>query len=177
MPILAQASVQRRAAIDLSIVREAVRRLFELLHDETARGQFLAQVAVEVAEPVRDEIERQRGQRNNAYSYWLERGGLDAVAAAESQKIVNRYGRWLTEGLEPWMVSIYPVLNEDVWVGARDDPGGVVDMLLLADAIGLQAYNWNLDMNRSLFHRLDLVAASDPGLVVLGECYSSLAYA
>jgi hypothetical protein len=139
---------------------------------ETIREEFLARIADEMHEPVRDEVARQMRQRGNASEYWQSHGGLDRATAAERDAIVGRYRLWLADGLEPWMLSIYPILDENVWVGARDEPGGVIDVLLLADAIGLQAYNWSQDLERSPFRRLDVVAASDPALVVLAELYS-----
>jgi len=173
VPDLARASADQRGAVELDTVRESVRRLFGLLRDERPRREeFLGRIAREVEEPVRDDIGRQLRQRPNAYAYWDERGGIDAATSTEVGAIVERYRRWLTAELEPWMASIYPVLDENVWVGARDETGGVVDVLLLADAIGLQAYNWNLDLERSPFQRPDFVAATDPALVVLAELYA-----
>ncbi len=111
-------------------------------------------------------------QRDNAFDYWQERGGVDAGVSAERDAILGRYRVWLAEDLEPWMLSVYPILNENVWVGERDEPAGVIDVLLLADAMGLYAYNWQLDLEHSPFRRLDVVVASDPALVVLAELYS-----
>jgi len=172
-PDLAQASADQRGAVELDTVRESVRRLFGLYRDERPRREdFLGRIAYEVREPVQDEVGRQMRQRPNAYAYWEERGGLDGATSTEVDAIVERYRRWLIGGLLPWMVSIHPVLDENVWVGARDEPGGMVDVLLLADAIGLQAYSWSLDPQRSPFRRLDVVAGADPGLVVLAELYA-----
>jgi hypothetical protein len=111
-------------------------------------------------------------QQENANAYWEERGGLDAATRIERDAVVARYAAWLAETLEPWMASIYPVLQANVWVGARDEPGGVINMLLLADAIGLQAYSWNLEVEASPFQRIDVIAASDPALMVLAELYA-----
>jgi hypothetical protein len=173
MPAVAQASVEERRRINLDAVREAVRRLFGLLRDEEpSREEFLSRIEGEVTEAIRDEILRQIRQRDNAFDYWQARGGVDAGAITERNAIISRFRSWLADDLEPWMAAIYPVLNENVWVGARDEPAGVVDVLLLADAIGLYAYNWNLDVERSPFRRLDVIAASDTALVVLAELYS-----
>ena len=132
-PDLAQASADQRGAVELDTVRESVRRLFGLYRDERPRREdFLGRIAYEVREPVQDEVGRQMRQRPNAYAYWEERGGLDGATWTEVDAIVERYRRWLIEGLLPWMVSIHPVLDENVWVGARDEPGGMVDVLLLA---------------------------------------------
>jgi len=174
-PDLANASNQQRAAIQINVLRDAIRRLFALLHDEdTSRHDFLDRVATEVQEPVLDEANRHTSQRKNANDHWRGLGGPQAAADAERDAIVQRYSTWLGEDLKPWMESIYPVLDEVVWVGAPEDQGGLIDVLLLADSIGLQAYNWNLELDRSPFRRLDAVAAGDPGLVVLAEVYAEM---
>jgi len=174
-PVLANASNQQRGAIQLNVLRDAIRRLFALLRDEdTSRRDFLDRVATDVQERVLDEANRHTSQRNNAYDHWQELGGPQAAADAERDSIVQRYSLWLGEDLKPWMEAIYPVLDEVVWVGAPEDQSGLIDVLLLADSIGLQAYNWNLELDRSPFRRLDVVVAGDPGLVVLAEVYSEM---
>jgi hypothetical protein len=173
IPLLAQASTEERRKVDLSAVREAIRRLFGLLRNETpSHEDFLNRIDSELSEAVRDEVWRQMRQRDNAFNYWNERGGVDAGVSAERDAILGRYRAWLAEDLEPWMLSIYPILNENAWVGERDEPSGVIDVLLLADAMGLYAYNWQLDLERSPFRRLDVIVSSDPALVVLAELYS-----
>ncbi len=66
---------------------------------------------------------------------------------------------WLDSDLQPWMESIYPVLDEEVWLGPADQEAGVIDLLLLADAVGLSAYSWDLPVGISPFRRLDVVAS------------------
>ncbi|QGN34891.1 hypothetical protein [Microlunatus sp. Gsoil 973] len=139
---------------------------------EGARGKFLGRISEEVGEPVRDDVFRQIRQRENANRYWDGLGGVDGAARAETEAIVQRFGHWLEDQLEPWLASIYPVLDADVWVGDRDQSGGAVDTLLLADALGLHAYSWNMHVEETPFRRLDVVAGADASLVVLGETYS-----
>lgn len=171
MASLAQASSRHRGEVDLQTVREAVRRLFALMVDRSARAQFLERISIEVHQPVLDDVARQIRQRRNASRYWEERGGVLGAAEAETNAIVRRFGDWIEFRLPGWLESIWPVLDEDVWVGARDESGGMVDVLLLADALGVNAYSWNLHVEESPFRRLDVVAGSSPALVVLGESY------
>jgi hypothetical protein len=173
LPQVAQASSERRGQVDLSSVREAVRRLFGLLQDqEGARSELLERIRTEAAEPVRDDVFRQIRQRDNASRYWDERGGVEGAAATELETLVGRFASWLEFQLGPWLETIYPVLDAHVWVGARDEPGGILDTLLLADAIGLHAFSWGMQVDESPFRRLDVVAGAEPGMVVLAELYS-----
>lgn len=171
MPSLAQASSGHRGEVDLQTVRDAVRRLFSLMGDPGERAQFLERIAGELSQPVLDDVARQIRQRDNASRYWDERGGVRGAAQAETNAIILRFGDWLEHQLAGWLESIYPVLNPDVWVGAHDEANGMVDVLLLADALGVNAYSWNLHVEESPFRRLDVVSGSSPALVVLGESY------
>lgn len=173
MPRLAQASSEYRAHVDLESVREAVRRVFGLMNDtEDARQVFIERIAAGVTEPLRDDVARQIRQRDNASRYWDEHGGIDEAVRRERAAIVGRFEMWLDTELRAWLQTIYPVLNPQVWVGDRDEPGGVVDVLLLADSLGVNAYSWNMPADESPFRRLDVVAGADPAMVVLAETYS-----
>ena len=51
--------------------------------------------------------------------------------------------------------------------------GGAIDILLLADAVELNGYMWNLEPGQSPFRRLDVVGGVvDTGMLVLSELYA-----
>jgi len=170
-PIVANASADHRGQVRTDAVRETVRRLIGLL-EESERRDFLEHAAAEASEPIRavaDEMYR----RDNIMQYWDERGGVEIAASVELDLLIDRYQACLEFELRPWLAEIHPIIDADTWIGAqRDGAEGVVDPLLLADAIGLNAYNWNLEIGRSPFGQPDVVTAADPAMVVLSEVYS-----
>jgi hypothetical protein len=172
LPRLAQASSRQRGLVDLQTVREAVRRLFALLEDQEFRDSFFERIADEAREPIRDEVFRQIRQRDNASRYWDERGGVDGATMVELTVLLQRFRTWVALDLRPWLEDIFPILDPDAWVGEWDRVSGAVDTLLLADAIGMHAYSWGLHVDEPRFRRLDVVAGSEPGMVVLSELYS-----
>jgi hypothetical protein len=172
MPELAQASLPWRGRVDITVLRDAVRMLFSLRDSANARGTFVGRVDDEVAAPIRDAVERQLAERQNSSRYWEERGGEEAAVEAERSVIRSRVASWLDNDLEQWMRTVLPVLDENVWVGARDEVGGVIDLLLLADAVGVFGYSWNIVPERSPFSRLDVVAGAQLPLLVVAELYA-----
>jgi hypothetical protein len=98
-------------------------------------------------------------------------GKVAAVLVRDVAEILNRIRFWFENELEPWMGSIYPTLDETVWLGERYSTGAI-DILLLADALGLNAYEWNLEIGASPFRRLDVVGRCDTGMLVLSELYA-----
>lgn len=173
LPAVALASEPWRRSIDADSLRESVHRLFRLLHDEdSARAQFLDRAQDVVREPVRDQVARQlRESAGLRQVFEEERGGLGPLTDSGVAEILNRIRLWFEDGLEAWMDSIHPTLDETVWLGERYSTG-VIDILLLADAIGLNAYEWNLEIGESPFRRLDIVGRCDTAMLVLSELYA-----
>ena len=159
---------------DPTALREALHRLFALLRDDdSARNDFLTRVAEEVRGPVRDRADLQI-QRSDALSEVFEaRGGLETLTEEGVRGIIVRVGRWLTNDLGVWMTQIHSTVDETVWLGEQFSGGGAIDILLLADAVGLNAYMWNLEPGESPFRRLDVVGGvADTGMLVLSELYA-----
>jgi hypothetical protein len=173
LPAVALASEPWRRSIDADSLRRSVRRLFRLLRDEeSARAEFLDRAGDEVRVPVRDQVARQlRESAELRQVFEEERGGLGPLTDAGVAEILNRIRFWFENELEPWMGSIYPTLDETVWLGERYSTGAI-DILLLADALGLNAYEWNLEIGASPFRRLDVVGRCDTGMLVLSELYA-----
>jgi hypothetical protein len=173
LPLVAAASERWRRSIRPDSLRESVRRLFKLLRDEdSARANFLDRAADELRDPVQEQVARQlRGSDALREVFEDERGGLDALTLAGIAEILDRVRRWFENDLQAWMAQIHPTLDETVWLGER--PGtGAIDILLLADAVGLNAYVWNLQIGASPFGRLDIVSRCDTGMLVLSELYA-----
>lgn len=175
LPQVAAASESWRRALDAGSLRESLRRLFKLLRDEDARADFVAQAEDELREPVRDQVARQLRQSDALREIFDERGDLEALTLAGVAGILNRIRGWLENELNAWMVGIYPVLDETVWLGETAGAGGAIDILLLADGVGLNAYVWNLSVGDSPFKRLDIVGQAEIGMLVLTELYSQAA--
>jgi hypothetical protein len=174
MPELAQASLRHRSDVDLRGLRYSFRRVFRLLRDDDDdREDFVRHVRTEVREPIRDEVARQMRSRELARSYFEAHGGLERMTEDRVAEVAGLYSSWLDEQLQPWMSAIYPVLDEEVWLGASDEESGVIDLLLLADAVGVNAYSWNMEIGDSPFRRLDVVLRMDPPLVVLSDLYAT----
>lgn len=172
LPVLAQASESRRRSIDTQSLRESIRKLFSLLSDDQQRDDFCDNAREQLREPVRDEVFRMWRASDEARRALDERGGVEGVAASEVDDITSRIRDWLDHGLEPWMRQIHPALDERVWVGDRDEVGGVIDVLLMADAVGVNAYTWNMSVEESPYRRLDVVARIPLGLLVLSQLYT-----
>lgn len=145
------------------------------MDDQAERNELLARAADDLHEPVRDQVARQLRNSDQARELFEERGDLAQQTETGVQEIVERIRQFLEHDLRNWMQLIHPTLNEEFWVGDRDSPQGVIDLLLLGDALGLNAYVWNADPSESPFRRLDMVARSDLGLLVLGELYAQSA--
>jgi hypothetical protein len=172
LPEVAAASESWRRAVSPDSLRESVRRLFRLLQDEdSAIGDFLGQAEDELREPLRDQVQRQLRRSDAQREVFDERGGLDALTNTGLDEILNRLRRWLENDLEAWMARIHPTLDETVWLGERYGTGAI-EILLLADAVGLNAYVWNIQIGEPPFRRLDIVGRCDTGMLVLSELYS-----
>lgn len=171
MPQPAQASADARAGVDLHSLRRGLRTLFGLLDDEPDRQQFLTKAIETLREPVEDEVHRMAGSPN-ADEAFDERGGQQVVAQEEAELIIARYRSWLRTSLRPWMAEIHPILDEVTWLGEPTTPGGSIDILLAADAVGMNCWAWNMAVGTSPFSRLDVAGAMDPGLVVLTQLYA-----
>ncbi len=121
---------------------------------------------------MRDQVSRQLRGSDQLREVFEERGDLNGLTNAGLAEILNRVRRWFENDLEAWMTKIYPTLDETVWLGERYGTTGAIDILLLADAVGLNAYVWNLQIGEPPFRRLDVVGRSDTGMLVLSELYS-----
>jgi len=74
---------------------------------------------------------------------------------------------WLDDDLADWMAEINPRVDESVWI-----EDGLIDVELLADAIGLVRYDWGLPIGASPFSRVDMARQTPTGLLVLAETYT-----
>lgn len=101
-----------------------------------------------------------------------ERGGLDEMTTAGVGEIISRVGNWIRMEMPSWMASIHPHLDETVWLGEAYTTRGAIDTVLFADALGLNAYVWNLQPGESPFRRLDVVGGADTSMLVLSELYA-----
>jgi hypothetical protein len=174
MPELAQASLRYRSDVDLRGLRYSLRQVFRLLRDaDDDRQEFVRHVRTEIRTPIRDEVARQMRSRELATSYFEAHGGLERMAEDRTSEVARLYAAWLDEQLQPWMSAIYPVLDEEVWLGAPDQESGVIDLLLFADAVGVNAYSWNMEIGDSPFRRLDMALRMDPPMVVLSDLYAT----
>lgn len=170
--MVAAASERWRRAVIPDVIRESVRRLFRLRERQSERDEFCNEVAEQVWEPVRDQVRRQIRNSGRMYRVFEERGGEEAVTEAGVTEIVTRIRHWLDQELEDWMAEIHDTVDETRWLGERHGAPGVIDILLLADALGLAAYAWNAEVGASPFRRLDMVAGMPTGLLVLSELYA-----
>jgi hypothetical protein len=172
LPAVASASEAWRRAILPDSVRRAVQQLFRLRQDESERAEFCEVIAGELEEPVRDQVRRQIAYSGEMHRLFEERGGENVLIEAGINEIVVRIRSWLDSELDGWMMSIHDQLDETVWLGEPDSPSGVVDIALIADALGLNAYRWNAEVGSSPFRRLDIAATTATGLLVLSELYA-----
>jgi hypothetical protein len=124
---------------------------------------------------VRDQVARQLRQSDALREVFDERGDFGALSLAGVAEILNRIRHWLEDDLPAWMVGIYPILDETVWLGETGGTPGAIDILLLADGVGLNAYVWNLTVGDSPFKRLDIVGQAEMGMLVLTELYAQAA--
>ncbi len=175
LPVLAVASERWRRSIRPESLRRAVRKMFGLLDDPAERSELLARAADELREPVRDQVARQLRNSDQSRELLEGRGNLSQQTEAGVQEITERIRQFLEHELRDWMQRIHPTLNMEFWIGDRDRSQGVIDLLLLGDALGLNAYVWNVDPSQSPFRRLDMVARGDLGLLILGELYAQSA--
>jgi hypothetical protein len=172
LPNVASASEEWRRSVRPDTLEEALRRLFRIRDDEEKRADFLVRATEELDEPVRDQIARQLRHSGNLRSAFEEQGGLDALTTAGVGEIVGRVRDWIRAEMRGWMASIHPEVDETVWLGEPYTTTGAIDSLLLADALGLNAYVWNLLPGESPFRRLDIVGGADTGMLVLSELYA-----
>lgn len=172
MPEAAEASRRYRYEVDPRALRYSLRRLFALRDDEHERQALVGHIEQEVRSPLLEEVARQMRDRPAADFYFEAHGGLERITADRVAEVAGYYASWLDGGLEPWMASVYPVVDEGAWLGEADDEAGVIDLLLLADAVGLNAYSWGLEIGASPFRRLDIVMRMDVPMVVLTHLYA-----
>jgi hypothetical protein len=173
LPVVAHASRAHRYAIEAGAVREAIRGLFRLLESSADRDGFAERV-VEYARPeMADLVHRQTSERVAMRTEFEDAGGEYAMTEEEYLgQIRDDLLGWLTGGLASWMTSIRPELDVISWLG----PDRPVDVPLLADAIGLNRYTWDLADRESPFQRLHLVRTATPEMLVLTElCGQSMA--
>jgi len=168
---VARASVEVRYAVDHGSVRRSFLRLFEMLHDEgSTRDEVSNQIRADLSFSVRSEVTPYLAGRFPHES--ISQATVDRHIRARVDEIASTYDNWVANSLESWMLTIYPVLDPNVWVGAGDEEAGVVDISLVADAIGLNAWVWNLDLNESPFLRIDAVSRMHKSMVILSHLYS-----
>ncbi|MDX3192078.1 hypothetical protein PV458_27020 [Streptomyces sp. MN03-5084-2B] len=172
LPVIAVASEPWRRAIDPGSVRHAVHRLFALRENEYQRNELCDAAAGELWEPVRDQVNRQIANSDRMYPVFEERGSETALTEAGVGEIVERIRAWLETELDGWMRTIHERLDERLWLGDQHGSPGVIDVALLADALGLNAYVWNAPVGASPFRRLDMTAATPIGILVLSELYA-----
>ena len=169
-PSLAQASQEKRNAVDPAALWEATLALFLLREDGDAREQYLAGVGTTLRDALRD---RYTDELQNRPIAARVTGVDDAEVLADRERdvMIEQLRGWLSTELTAWMAEIYPVVDKEVWLGDRLG-GGAIDLLLLADAIGLNAFAWDVEPDVQPFERLDIVASTEPGLLVLASLYA-----
>lgn len=172
LPLVAAASEHWRRSLDPASLREALRKLFLLRSEATARSNFLTNIQAELVAPVSKAVDRQLSNSENMRSVFDDRGNRSMLIAAEVALIVDRLGTWLENELENWMAAIHYPVDESVWIGERFTQGGVIDLLLLADAVGLTSFAWNVQPGDPPFRRLDMVARADIGMLTVSELYA-----
>jgi hypothetical protein len=136
--IAVEVSQEVRYSVDHGAVRRSLMILFDLLADEdNERDQFMGQIRADVRVPVEYEVSRHWEQRAVA-------GVLMPSASLEQliREILLMFEEWMEAELESWMASIYPTLDPRIWLGSGE-ASGVVDVSLVADAIGLIVWVWN----------------------------------
>ncbi len=168
---MARASVEVRYNVDLGSVRRSIVRLFQMLDNEdNMRDQVLNQMRADLAFSVRSEITAYLSQR---FPYEpVSEAAVGEQVEARISEIASTYDDWVMNRLESWMSAIYSLLDVHLWVGAQDEDSGVVDIPLVADAIGLNAWIWNLDLSESPFLRIDAVSKMHKSMVILSHLYS-----
>jgi hypothetical protein len=143
-----------------------------LRDDDDARAGFLTRARETLQEPVAVRAQEQIAESDRLGAVFDERGGLDALTNAGIQNIIDRVQWWFVNDLAGWMARIHEPVDETVWIGERFGSGGAIDILLLADAVGLNAYMWNLAHGQSPFEKLEVVVGVDTGMLVLSELYA-----
>ncbi len=173
LPLLARVSARWRREIFRESLYESLRRLFALLLDDNgARDEFLTRARETLHEPVEVRAQEQMAQSDRLGLVFEERGGLDALTNTGIQNIIARVQQWFVDGLPDWMARIHEPVDQTVWIGERFGSGGAIDILLLADALGLNAYMWNLAPGQSPFEKLEVVVGVDTGTLVLSDLYA-----
>ncbi|WP_280829849.1 hypothetical protein [Mycobacterium sp. OTB74] len=170
-PQLAEASQPWRNSVDITVLTTAVAVLFELRRDTDAREQYLTTVGDSLHEALRDGYTEELQNRPIAATV-TGSDNADVLAERERDGMIDQLRGWLTTQLEAWMAEIYPVVRMKDWLQANQPGGRPIDFLLLADAIGLNAYAWDVDPDFQPFKRLDIVAGTEPGLLVLASLYA-----
>jgi hypothetical protein len=168
MPFLAEASRRYRYSIHADGVRGALSLLFGLLsntNDEIDR--FYTRAADQLALSVAELISTQVSLRDSMRQVYEERGGQAEVARQYLDEVIAELRAWLTSDLAGWLAEINPDLSESRWLN-----DGLIDIALLADAIGLIMYTWDLPIGASPFSRLDMARQMPTGLLVLTETYT-----
>jgi hypothetical protein len=122
--------------------------LFDLLADEdNERDQFMGQIRADVRVPVEYEVSRHWEQRAVA-GVLMPSASLEQLMEERIREILLMFEEWMEAELESWMASIYPTLDPRIWLGSGE-ASGVVDVSLVADAIGLIVWVWNLNLQES----------------------------
>lgn len=148
MGIAIEVSQEVRYSVDHGAVRRSLMILFDLLADEdNERDQFMGQIRADVRVPVEYEVSRHWEQRAVA-GVLMPSASLEQLMEERIREILLMFEEWMEAELESWMASIYPTLDPRIWLGSGE-ASGVVDVSLVADAIGLIVWVWNLNLQES----------------------------
>lgn len=128
---------------------------------DTFRDQAVEYVTPEVTALVHRELTERDAMRAEFDAI----GGVAGLTDTYLGQIRDDLHHWLTSELGDWMSSLRAELDEDSWLYG-DQP---VNIPLLADAIGLARYTWDLAVGESPYQRLHLVRTAAPEMLVLAE--------
>ncbi|MCC3313645.1 hypothetical protein [Nocardia africana] len=172
-PDLAEASAPWRNSINLGALVTAIRALFAIRENADLRETYLTDL---VRSDLRDAVTAEiRSDFNARPAARLANEDVEAVIADELDAIVDELRTWLSTELTAWMAEIYPIVEVEDWLD-DDRPGGRgIDLLMMADAIGLNSYMWHIDTTAPVFAHLNVVAGTEPGLLVLASLYAATA--
>ncbi len=171
LPAVAAASRDVRRRVEIRSVEETMRSLFALLGDSDEQASFLDRAYVAIEEMVAAEMSQYLANRPEVAEETELRGGSADLEASRSAQIVSGNRDFLENGLYQWMEGIYENVNADLWLGASDDVGGIIDLRLIGDAIGLNAWSWGLEPTDSPFLRYDSATSMPLPFVVMMERY------
>ena len=179
-PTVARASADERNSVQADILRNAIQQLFRIANNKDDRQHYVDQVGEYLKEPLSAHIGEQLELRGRPHPDAYPAGLTDAelvreLSARESHSITERLKRWLSRDLKAWMAEINPSLNESAWLTPEGRADGGIDLMLMADAIGLNSYAWNARPTDQPFRRLDIPGATEPGLLVLASIYAAAA--